>query len=289
MSGSKSLKAALKSALKRCTPAPLWAGLRALRQRFGVPEWRVDAQGFERPDAAAEAWDRPALAKKLAERIREYDRRLQAGDGMALNPDDPSGGPDPAALSLAQDYATVFTRAAEGKARLRLLDWGGGPGAAYALAKHCLPQVQLSYTCQELETVCDAGRELFPEARFLHEAGRCFEERYDLVIAGSSLWYAHDWRALAGQMAASAEPWLFIAKTGFVDAVPAFVAVQRPTLAGYERDFPCWILNRPELIAHLGSQGLELVHSFEPGPLLPVRGAAEAVVLRSLLFKKKGS
>lgn len=289
MSGSKRPATALKDALRRWMPKPFWAGLRALRQRFGVPEWRIDAKGFERPDAAAEAWDRPALAKKLAERIGAYDRRLQAGTGMALNPDDPSGGPDPAALSLAQDYATVFTRVAEGKERLSLLDWGGGPGAAYALARHCLPKVQLSYTCQELEAVCEAGRDLFPEARFLHEAGRCFEQRYDLVIAGSSLWYAHDWKALASQMAASAEPWFFIAKTGFVSSAPAFVAVQRPTVAGYERDFPCWILNLPELVDHLEAQGLELVHRFEPGPELPVRGSAETVVLRSLLFKKKGS
>jgi putative methyltransferase (TIGR04325 family) len=218
--------------MKDLVPPLLWRALQALKRRWSRPDWRLAPEGFAHRDAAAKAWDEPALAQAAAERVGAYAASLRGAGAFNLNPEAPEKGPETLAQSIALTYAYALALAAAGRPRLKLLDWGGGAGMGLALARASLPGVEIDYSCQDLPALCAEGKKRFPEARFLSEPDACFAEAYDLVIAGSSLWYVEAWQAKAAQLARSAKPWLLVAKTGFDQAAPSYVAVQTPALPG---------------------------------------------------------
>ena len=92
-------------------------------------------------------------------------------------------------------FGYVLARAARGRERLSLLDWGGGPGHYAVLARALLPEVELEYHSRDLPALVALGRELLPRATPSTTTTRASSGRYDLVVASSSLQYS---RGLAG-------------------------------------------------------------------------------------------
>jgi putative methyltransferase (TIGR04325 family) len=183
-------------------------------------------------------------------------------------------------------YAYVLGLAAQGRDRIAMLDWGGGVGYYYVLSKVLLPGLSLDYHCQDVPLLCEIGRENLPEATFWDEPDACFGRKYDLVFAGSSLWYEPDWRRGLRKMALSTERYLFINRMIFVEQTPSFVAIQRPAAHGYATEYPMWIINRGELLQAAAESGLSLVREFliSQGPRL--HRAPEQGAFRGFLFKK---
>jgi putative methyltransferase (TIGR04325 family) len=169
---------------------------------------------------------------------------------------------------------------------LSVLDWGGGLGHYWALARSALPGLELEYHVKETPAVCARGREVAPGVTF-HDGPSCLDRQYDLVVASSSLQYAEDWRALLAGLAGAAGSHLYVARVPVALAAGSFVVLQRAHAYGYETEYLGWVLNRHELLETAAAAGLSLAREF----LLDARFSAEnapevPVAHRSFLFNR---
>ena len=181
----------------------------------------------------------------------------------------------------------MLAKAAVGRTRLSVLDWGGGVGQHYLLSRGALPELELSYHCRDLPLVCELGRELNPDVTFYDDDG-CFQRRYDLVVASNSLQYNEDWRDGLRKLGRAAIDCLYVAQLPTVLDTGSFVAVQRPYGYGFDTEYLGWIFNRDEFLSAVDSLGLEVTREFFFGNSVDVHGVGEPAVHRGFLMRPRG-
>jgi putative methyltransferase (TIGR04325 family) len=180
----------------------------------------------------------------------------------------------------------VLALAAHRRKRISVLDWGGGLGHYYALARSVLPAVELEYHVKETAPVSARGREVLPEVEF-GEDDSCLERRYDLVLASSSLQYEPDWRSLVDRLAGAAERYLYLARVPVALESRSFVVLQRAYAYGYQTEYLGWVVSRSELLGAAAATGLSLAREFLLEARFSAAGAPEdPVAHRSFLFNR---
>jgi putative methyltransferase (TIGR04325 family) len=247
-------------------------------------EWEYIPEGWEHPETG---WDVETVA-------RAYRRKWPAYLA-AIEPPRPLGvyyetaevlEEDLGAHNMLVSFAYVLALSARRRDRLSVLDWGGGLGHYYALARSVVPDLELDYHVKETPTVCAQGRDLLPAVAF-HDDDRCLERRYDLVLASSSLQYAPDWRSLVTRLADAAQHRLFLARLPLVLRAEPFVVLQRAYQHGYETEYLGWVFSRPSLLDAVRAAGLQLEREFLLGARFSAAGAPEDPVdHRSFLFTR---
>jgi putative methyltransferase (TIGR04325 family) len=199
-------------------------------------------------------------------------------------------GPDHSIHNTFMTFGYVAALAAlRGDRSVSILDWGGGLGHYWLLARALLPGVETEYHCKDLPATCDVGRRLAPEIIWYETDAECFAKPYDLVIASSSLQYAQDWRQTASLLAGSTRNLLYITQLPVVRFAPSFVVVQRPYRYGYNTEYFTWILNRAEFLDHMATLDVRLVREFLVEASLSVAGAPERAEYSGYLFSKLAS
>jgi putative methyltransferase (TIGR04325 family) len=178
----------------------------------------------------------------------------------------------------------VLARAARGRDRLSMLDWGGGIGHYYIYASALLPEVELDYHCRDLSRFAAAGRDVVPQATFHDADETALARAYDLVLASSSLHYSEDWRGTLARLASVTDHYLYVTRQPFIATAPSFVVVQRPHRHGYLTEYPGWFLNRGEFLAEARALGLDLLREFLIAERPVVPGAPEQADYRGFLF-----
>ena len=261
-----------RMALARLRPAP-WER---------VPRWEP-SQGGEK------GWSDESIVSTQSAKWAEFVRRVGGTGplGVAHEAQRP-GDHDYAAHNTIMAFAYVLARAARTRARLSVLDWGGGLGHYYVLSRALMPDLELEYHCKDLPAMCAKGRELLPGVRF-HESARSVAGRsYDLVLASSSLHYSEDWRDTVHRLAQMTGSYLYVTRTPVVWRAESFVVVQRPRDVGYRTEYPGWFLNRQELLQGVEAHGMELVREFliDERPFVP--NAPEQGEYRGFLWRPAG-
>ncbi|TCZ52907.1 methyltransferase, TIGR04325 family [Roseicella aquatilis] len=229
-----------------------------------LPEWEYVAEGWRPDDPRGAGWEHPSIAETQLVKWPVFVEAVRSTKPLGVYHEAAQiDSETPAAHNFVLSFAYVLARTAAGRSSLSVLDWGGGLGHYAVIARSVLPEVTIDYTVFDLPGVCAAGRRVLPDIRFTSDAEDGLSRRYDLVFASGSLQYAEDWRGLLGRFAASANRWVFLSRTPFVDASPAFVVVQRPHSAGgYRTEYLSRVFNRPELLAEAGARGLTLEREF---------------------------
>lgn len=191
--------------------------------------------------------------------------------------------------NAAMSFAFVVATAANGKRRLRVLDWGGGLGHYALLTRAAVPEVEIGYVVFDMPRISEAGTDVIPNVQFLSDRHAALQGTYDLIVASSSLWYERDWRRAVDELVNACAGYLFITRMGIVQRAPSFVALQRPVEARYDTEYLCWILNEQELVSYVSSKGLRLVREFliDHGPI--IQNAPEQAVMRGYLFRVASS
>jgi putative methyltransferase (TIGR04325 family) len=193
-------------------------------------------------------------------------------------------GDDFGAQNQLLTFAYVLALAAQGRDRVSILDWGGGIGHYYAVAKSLYPDLQVDYTCFDVPILVAEGRRLFPEATFLSDMSTV-EKTYDLVFASSSLQYAEDWRATLSLLASSTHGRTCVTRVPIALANPSFVSLQRADRHGYGTEYLGWVLNRDELLDAAEAAGLQLLREFFLTGRFSAAGAPEGPIgHRGFLF-----
>lgn len=250
------------------------------------PEWEYVPEGFAR---RVRGWDSKAIERVYERRWPEFEAAVRSGGMLGIAHEAPDGQSiatdDPGWQGLVVTFGYVLARAAAGRDRISMLDWGGGPGHYRLLAQALLPEVGLDYHSRDLPRLAALGRRFQPDATF-HADDRCLDRTYDLVFASDSVHYAEDWARLLHRLAASAAPWLFMPLVPVALTAPSFVVQQAPDAYGYDTEYLGWVLNRDELVGAARDAGLQLEREFlAPGVIAP-DGAPEAAVHRSFLLRR---
>jgi putative methyltransferase (TIGR04325 family) len=256
-----------------------------IRRRSGLPEWEYLPDGWPQEDVTRPGWAAESIVSTQLARWAHFIRGVEGTT--------PFGRSTEAASPAEQDYAVhntvmsfgyVLARAAHGRSRLSMLDWGGGIGHYYVYASALLADVELDYHCRDLPRFAAAGRSVLPQATFHDVDETALARTYDLVFASSSLHYSKDWRGTLANLASVTDHFLYVTRQPFVETAPSFVVVQRPHRYGYMTEYPGWFLNRSEFLAEADTLGLRLLREFliEERPVVP--GAPEQADYRGFLF-----
>lgn len=184
--------------------------------------------------------------------------------------------------TMAFAYTLVLT--AHKKDQLSILDWGGGLGHYYLLAKTLLPIVEIEYHCKDVPVLCEYGAQLFPQHHFYSDE-QCLNRTYDFVLASTSLHYAENWQSLLQRLADATRGYLYIANLPSVQKAASFVFAQRPYQYGYNTEYLAWCLNQTEFLCTARSAGLQLIREFVYGHCPVIHGAPEQNVYRGYLFR----
>ncbi len=283
---------AAKHLVRAVAPPVALAAVRRLRtRRTGRgerPEWEYVPEGWPRAstDAAVKGWNVEGVLETYKRKWPSFVAALDGPGPLGVSHESPEIVRDDFwAHNTIVSYAYVLARAARGTEAVSILDWGGGIGHYYLVSKAVLPEVDLSYHCKDLPLLCEHGRALFPEACF-YEDDSCFERRYDLVLASSSLQYCEAWSPLLAKLASAATRGLYLTRVPVVFEHPSFVVLQRAYRYGYETEYLGWVFNRDELVAAAEASGMALAREFliSPEPRLGT-GAPEPPHERGFLFE----
>lgn len=272
--------------MQAVTPPILLAGLLRARDRIPglAPEWRACFEYV--PEGWARLRSQPGIAGWNAEAVRvAYERKVRdfvdALDGT--RPLTVSTSPSRAATvegslydqNLNLTYAYSLAMAAQSRASVSVLDWGGGVGLFALLARAVLPGVAIEYHCKDVPIVCETGRRLFPSLTF-HDDDQCLERKYDLVLASGSLEYSENWSNVLAGLAGATGRYLYLARMPVCFEHPSFVMLQRLHIFGVRTEALAWVFNRGELLDAAEAAGMALAREFLVGLRNSVHRAPEA-------------
>jgi putative methyltransferase (TIGR04325 family) len=184
-------------------------------------------------------------------------------------------------------YAYVLALASRNKGTLSILDWGGGIGHYYLLARALLPNVRIDYHCKDVPVLAEYGAQLFPEQHFYTDDS-CLERTYDVVMANTSMHYIEDWQGLLADLAGATQGHLYITGLPTVLHAPSFVFVQRAYAYGYNTEYQGWCLNREEFLKCAEAARLDLLREFLVGHKPFIHRAPEQNEYRGFLFRSAG-
>jgi putative methyltransferase (TIGR04325 family) len=249
-----------------------------------VSEFEYVPEGWAR---TTRGWDGPAVEAMYRRRWPEFVAAVASGGTLGVAHEVPSAQQvvtdDPGWHGVVMTFAYVLARAAAGRPRISLLDWGGGPGHYAVLARALLPETEIDYHSRDLPRLAALGREVLPDATF-HEDDGCLGRTYDLVVVSDALHYAREFAPLLGRLARAAAPWLFVGLVPLVRHAQSYVVQQRPDSYGYDTEYLGWVLNRDEFLGAARDAGLRLEREFLAPGVIDPPGAPEAAVHRSFLF-----
>jgi putative methyltransferase (TIGR04325 family) len=178
-------------------------------------------------------------------------------------------------------FAYVLALTAHRSSLPRVLDYGGNLGHYYWVGRVLLPDYSVDYHCKELPEIVEKGKQLIPEITW-HVTDSCLDQPFDLLTFSAVLPYIADWQNLLRRAAASTRRFLYIAMLPTVEAVPAYVAIQkyRGATMLYQ------VLNKQDVTEFVHSTGLRLVQEFWFGQHLRIRSAPEQPSYCGWLFEK---
>jgi putative methyltransferase (TIGR04325 family) len=254
------------------------------------PEWEYVPEGWARAsDPTVKGWNVDAIVDAYRAKWPSYIRALEGPRPLGVYHEVVEGGSvwtdDHSAHNMLVSFAYVLALAAHGKERVSLLDWGGGIGHYYVLARAVLPDVAIDYASKDVPKLAEYGRELFPEARFYDDES-CLEQRYDIVLASASLQYSEDWQGTFARLAGATRGYLYVTRLPVAFRAPSFVVLQRAYAYGYDTEYIGWVVNRDELLREADAARLEVVREFLLAAQFAAEGAPESPVgHRGFLFR----
>lgn len=256
--------------------------------RFRQPEWEYIPKGWEaaKNNDAIKGWQVESIRNTHIRRWPSFIASLQGTGpfGQSMEALD-NHRPDLSSHNMMMTYAYALNLAAVGKTQLSMLDWGGGIGHYFFISRAMRPDLTLNYHCKDFPVFAEYGKTLIPDAHF-HSSDSWQNQRYDFVLASSSLQYSEDWCTVLTQLAAVTQNFLLLTRLPLVRHVPSYVMVQRPYAYGYQTEYLGWCLNRSEVLTCAEQSGLKLVREFVVETPPHIDNAPEQCDYWGFLFKR---
>ena len=252
----------------------------------GPPSWEMVPDTDEVWEGH-QGWSHESIARTQQRKWQDFLQSVEGTRAFGQSHEAPrDAAPDVGPHNTIMSFAYAFGRAALGRQRVSVLDWGGGLGHYFVYARKLYPELDMDFVIKDLPGLCEIGRALLPDATFISEETQALARRYDLVFASSSLHYTRDCYGLLGRLCASAERWLMITRLPIVEENDDFVVVQRPHMYGYMTEYPGWFINRRRLIDFVTGCGFMLDRQFLVAERPHVPNAPEQAQYGGFLFRR---
>ena len=183
--------------------------------------------------------------------------------------------------NLNMIWAYVLAFASRNKKTLSILDWGGGLGHLYLVAKSVIPEVTLDYHCKEMPATVATGRRINPSVTW-YDNDDCLAKSFDVVLVSGSLQYMVDWREALKNLSAATKNYALLMQTPIVDKGSGFMAIQRMG----DTELLHQQFNKAEIIGQMNNYGFSLVREFVDGSRLKVVNTEIRCELKGWLFKR---
>ncbi len=186
-------------------------------------------------------------------------------------------------------FGYVLARVSWKKDQISMLDWGGGLGQYFLIAKRLMPGLKIDYTCKETSEMCAIAKKLFTQGFFSDSIDIIFSQKYDFILASSSLHYEKNWKKLVHNLAQciNGRGHLLVTYQPFVEKSSSFVFIQRPYQYGYQTEYLGWCLNKMEFLDGASKAGLHCIQEFIIGYCPSIKGAPEQNQYMGFLFQKE--
>jgi len=241
-----------------------------------IPQYEYIPEGWAAKDRFG-GWESESMEETIRKGWQSFQPTLQSlCTGGPLNK-------DYSAHNTMMCYAYVLAMTALKKDYISILDYGGGACLNYLISKEIIPGVQIEYYCKETPIACKIGREIMPSVIF-YEDEKCFDRKYDLVIASGSLQYLEDWQSVCERLASVSGSYLYITRFPMIQNIPSFVFVQRPYSLGHNTEFLGWAFNRKDFLSFINKLGLRVLREFMTMEGFQVVGVSEQVEYRGFLL-----
>jgi putative methyltransferase (TIGR04325 family) len=282
-------KRVLRKTLERCGVIPVAAAEIRPQIREEPAEWEKISTWPEKHESAVQGWLDPSVSDTQLRRWDHYLRLIDGPGPLGVSHESESvqERENTWAHNLLMSYGYVLGRVAGKASSVSMLDWGCGAGHYLPISRVLYPDLQFQYTGFDLPNLSRIAQQLQPDAKFVESAELALQDSYDLVLAGSSLWYSEDWKECLQQLASATVSWIYITRMIFVNDSPSFVAVQRPWKYGYHTEYACWILNRQEFINECARNHLILEREFVFGDGPTIKNCGETGKFRGFLFRQR--
>ncbi len=231
-------------------------------------------------------WNQASVIAAEVTKWDEFCRNLELGGplGFSNKHSDLSVVRDASFHNLHLTFGYVVALASIRKAEASVLEWGGGIGHYYVIAKALLPDVIFDYHIKEVPAMAEVGKILSPDVHW-HADDACLRREYDLVMVNGSLQYIESWAKLLSDLArcVSHGGYFLLTRLPVVETVKGFVAVQR----AYGAEMLHQQLNRTEVLRAVESTGLHFVRELVVGDRPNILGAPQQCELKGWLFRRK--
>lgn len=277
----------MRTILHELTPPILIHSLERVQARGREPEWEYLPQGWAYASTHREVkgWDVAAVLEAYKQKWPRFENLTQGTGPLGIaHESDLSDNSDISSHNTVMTFAYVLALASRCKDMISMLDWGGGVGHYYVLARELLPDLTIDYHCRDLRLLADHGARLFPGQHFYSDDS-CLERSYDFVLASASLHYSEEWQSVLGGLRMATRSYLLVTRLPTVTKSPSFVFVQRPYPYGYDTEYIGWCLNHSAFLAQAEQLGLTLVREFIIGERPSIKGAPEQCQYRGFLFR----
>lgn len=217
----------------------------AAAERAPPNVWDGVFDSFSAAPAEGPGFDGPQWAERSAAAARDALSAQAAGE--------------PLDFSLRQRNAILAPAVAvllSQRPRLRVLDFGGGPGLGYAALCAAVPDAatQVDYVVVERPSICAAARSLGERRGLAFRPDMPAGDRFDIVHAASVMQYIDDWRDAIRRLAACGPAFLSFADI-FAGSFQPYVTLQNY----YGSRIRHWMLNLEAFIATVSQYGYRLV------------------------------
>jgi putative methyltransferase (TIGR04325 family) len=255
----------------------------------GLAPWEYAPQGFK-TEVKAGGWGLDSIAALQKEKWPSYASRIGSCNSLGINHESPnvSSNNDPFFHNLLISFAYVFALSAINKKVVKMLDWGGGIGHYGLLAEELVKTtgIEVDYFCYDFEVFNNHGSTLNPTYHYFNDKDLYLDQKFDLLVASSSIWYETDWKVGVDKICRYDAEYIYITRMIFIVDKPSFVAIQRPKTMGYQTEYLFWIINKTEFLQYMESKNLMMVREFEFGPVTPIFKAPEQGTMKGFLFKR---
>lgn len=279
----------LKNTIKYITPPILLQFIKYLiRYNKGKsPEYEFIPEGWklEKKEPKIKGWNVDSVLDAYKKNWPVFVKNLEDELPFGLSPESNTPGFfDLVFHNTLMVFAYSIALASYDKPSLKMLDWGGGIGHYFLLAKKIIPQVEIDYFCKDVQMLADYGQSLFPNAHFSSNESYC-NNHFDFILASSSLHYVEDWQSVLSNFANCADGYVLLTRVP-ITLKESYVFVQRPYQYGYQTEYLSWAINRTSLLESSKNLGFQLIREFITGERPNIINAPSPCENRAFLFQK---
>jgi putative methyltransferase (TIGR04325 family) len=172
--------------------------------------------------------------------------------------------------------------AAQYRGRLNVLDFGGSLGSSYYQNKMFLDSVEdLNWCIVEQPAFVEEGKKYFSNDRlhFFNTNDDCFNTfEIDVILLSSVLQYLEEPYKLLDIFLIKQVKYIIIDRTSFIDGNDR-ITIQKVHPAIYKASYPCWFLNKRNLIAYI-EKSYELLLEFDALDKANIRSEFKGFIFR---------